>query len=46
MFKGVSVTQQEPNAPSAQAISHMAADVWQKLVGPEEEEAVPVSIVA
>jgi hypothetical protein len=46
MFKGVSVTQQEPNAPSAQAISHMAADVWQKLAGTEEEETEPVGVVA
>jgi pilus assembly protein CpaE len=35
--KGTAVSQQDPSAPSAQAITYLARDLWQKLVEGETE---------
>lgn len=41
--KGIAITQQEPTAPSAQAITYMAQDLWQKL---GQDTTTPVVEVA
>jgi pilus assembly protein CpaE len=44
MYRGLSINQQEPGAPSAQAIADLARALWQDLTGAgaEVEQAVPV----
>jgi pilus assembly protein CpaE len=44
MYRGLSINQQEPGAPSAQAIAHLARALWQELTGAgaEVEQTVPV----
>ncbi len=48
MYKGMSVIQQDPNAPASQAIKQMAQTLWQQLAEPEPEddEGVPANVVA
>ncbi|MCK6624497.1 MAG: response regulator [Anaerolineae bacterium] len=41
--KGLALTQQEANAPSAQAVTYIAQDLWQKL---GDGKAVPVAEIA
>ncbi len=41
--KGIALNQQEPGAPSAQAITYMAQDLWQKL---GESKTAPVAEMA
>jgi pilus assembly protein CpaE len=41
--KGVAINQQEPSAPSAQAVTYMAQDLWQKL---GEGRTTPVAELA
>jgi pilus assembly protein CpaE len=43
-YKGVAVSQQDPGAPSAQAIGQLAAELWQKLA-PSQQPITPVSEV-
>ena len=37
MYKGVLINQRDPGAPSAQAITQLATDVWRELAKTEEE---------
>jgi Flp pilus assembly CpaE family ATPase len=41
--KGTAISQQDVSAPSAQAITYLARDLWQKLV---ESKAAPVTEMA
>ena len=40
MYKGVTIIQEDANAPASKAFRQIATDIWQKLAGPEEEELV------
>jgi pilus assembly protein CpaE len=46
MYRGISINQQEPGAPSAQAIAHLTRVIWRELTEVEPMEAVPVRAVA